>query len=70
MFKLGVLTRKKEYEKWHFHDRTLSRLAVFHVDFGPTSQNLQPVKSPKGGGTKVAKLLHARRKVSVPVETT
>ena len=26
--------RKKEYEKWHFHDRTLLGLAVFRVDFG------------------------------------
>ena len=33
--RLRVLTRKKqEYEKWHFHDRTLLRLAVFRVAFG------------------------------------
>ena len=25
---------KKEYEKWHFHDRTHLRLAVFRVAFG------------------------------------
>ena len=26
--------KKEEYEKWHFHDRTLLRLAVFRVAFG------------------------------------
>ena len=35
LLNIVVLTRKKEeYEKWHFHDRTLLRLAVFRVAFG------------------------------------
>ena len=33
-WKLKAERRKKEYEKWHFHDRTLSGLAVFLVAFG------------------------------------
>ena len=28
------LNKKEEYEKWHFHDRTLLRLVVFRVAFG------------------------------------
>ena len=34
LLNLVVLTRKKEYEKRHFHDRRLLRLAVFCEAFG------------------------------------
>ena len=48
--------RRKIYEKWRFHDRTLSHLAVFRVTLGHLISTLLITKALKGEPGRLNKL--------------
>ena len=46
--------KKEEYEKWHFHDRTLLRLAVFRVTLSHLSDHKGTQRGTLGAYFKIS----------------